>query len=372
MPRNFGEGSVLRSGDKRWFARLRYTDCDGRRAEKKRIYPTKAAARAAIADLRAEIENELSDRKSYRQLDEFYRREYVHAAKLVGGKKVSGFRQDLRIVKGYLDAALAYFSDTPLDAIRFANVEAFANEIRDRPVVRFEVRNGQRVEVHHPRSVADVNQHLRRLRRVLNVAVEQGWMTSNPFKHGRALILDSHEVERMRVLTQSEEDRLLAACHERSDFVKAGIIFAIETGLRLGELKRVQWRHIDLKNRLLRVEATTTKTLKPRMVPITARLVKVLTELRQKPVLQHSPYVFNGVSFRKAFETARNRAGLEDLHFHDLRHTAITRMLEQGITAPNVMKISGHTQHKTFMRYVNQTEEGIYEIAMQLDARRAG
>ena len=62
--------------------------------------------------------------------------------------------------------------------------------------------------------------------------------------------------------------------------------------------------------------------------------------------------------------------GLEIHFIHDLRHTAITRMLEKGISPPLVMKISGHSQQKTFLRYVNQTESSIYDIAMKLD--RAG
>jgi integrase len=50
-----------------------------------------------------------------------------------------------------------------------------------------------------------------------------------------------------------------------------------------------------------------------------------------------------------------------------LRHTAITRMLEKNISPPLVMKISGHTQSKTFLRYVNQSESSIFDIAMKLD-----
>jgi len=59
-------------------------------------------------------------------------------------------------------------------------------------------------------------------------------------------------------------------------------------------------------------------------------------------------------------------AELPAVHFHDLRHTAITRMLGKGIFPPLVMKISEHTQQKTFLRYVNQSESSIYDLAMML------
>jgi integrase len=80
-----------------------------------------------------------------------------------------------------------------------------------------------------------------------------------------------------------------------------------------------------------------------------------------------SGLVFGTSDFKKAFLGACADAGLDDVHFHDLRHTAITRMLERGISPPLVMKISGHSQMKTFMRYVNQTEASILDIAQQLD-----
>ena len=78
--------------------------------------------------------------------------------------------------------------------------------------------------------------------------------------------------------------------------------------------------------------------------------------------------VFGASDFKKGFRNAAADAGLFDVHFYDLRHTAVTRMLERGISPPLVMKISGHTQQMTFLRYVNQSETSIREIAEQLDA----
>jgi hypothetical protein len=71
----------------------------------------------------------------------------------------------------------------------------------------------------------------------------------------------------------------------------------------------------------------------------------------------------------KTLQRSMFRGWPERSHFHDLRHTAITRMLEKGISPPLVMKISGHTQHKTFLRYVNQSENSVYEIAPKAGCR---
>ena len=202
--------------------------------------------------------------------------------------------------------------------------------------------------------------------------------------------MDSFEVERTRILSRDEELRLLAACTgERTKAVerrrlgklerfdqtvnmdnpqlRAVIILAIETAMRRGEIHALKWSAVDLTGRTIRIEGASTKTLKTRLVPISARLRETLAQLRQNQLRPNSP-VFGGADFKRSFNTAARNAGLSDIHFHDLRHTAITRMLEAGISPPLVMKISGHTQQKTFMRYVNQSESSVYEIALKLDA----
>ena len=78
---------------------------------------------------------------------------------------------------------------------------------------------------------------------------------------------------------------------------------------------------------------------------------------------EHAPPEPNGLVFamtdtvKTAFLAACREAGVEGFRFHDCRHTAITRMIEAGMPAAEVMKISGHTQMTTFQRYVNVNEQ---------------
>jgi integrase len=74
---------------------------------------------------------------------------------------------------------------------------------------------------------------------------------------------------------------------------------------------------------------------------------------------------------KRSFATACRIAGITDFRFHDLRHTAITWMLEAGMPHAKVMKISGHTQMSTFLRYLNVNAELVREAAALLDARHA-
>lgn len=351
------DGSIFRAKDgKRWVARLQYTDAAGRRRQKARYCRSAAEARARLIDLRAEVGRSKNGRKTYRELDAFFRREYLHPARFVGGKKVSGFRQAIGIVERYLNEALDYFGDRPIDEITFEDLRRYKQHVAAMPV-----RTGDGV-----RSVSDTNHYLKRLRRNFTIAIEQGWLDVSPFARGSGLVQDSFEVERTRVLTAAEETRLLAACAGRRKHLRPIVIFAIETGCRRGEIQSVRWQDVNLSGRFIRVVATSTKTLKGRLVPISDRLHDVLAEQWQNSSGRISEFVFGPADFKKAFLAACRAAGILDVRFHDLRHTAITRMLEVGISPPLVMKISGHTQQKTFMRYVNQTEQSVAEIARLL------
>lgn len=84
------EGSVIKT-DGGYFARLRYTDANGKSREKKRKYRTHKAANTATADLRYEVERELADRRTYRELDSLFRKEHLHEARFAGSTKFPGF-----------------------------------------------------------------------------------------------------------------------------------------------------------------------------------------------------------------------------------------------------------------------------------------
>ena len=73
-------------------------------------------------------------------------------------------------------------------------------------------------------------------------------------------------------------------------------------------------------------------------------------------------------NFKKSFASACSDAEIEGFRFHDCRHTAITRMIQAGLSPMEVMKISGHTQMNTFARYVNPNIQAVQRIADVLSA----
>lgn len=295
---------------------------------------------------------------TYRQLDALYRQEYLHRATIVDGVKISGFRQPLAAVKLYLDRALAFFGDRPIRSIRFADLDDYRRHIASLPTVRG-----------RPRSASDINHHLARVRRLFNVAVERGMLDDTPFKRGTRLISRASETERTRILSRDEEKRLLSACDRPSRYrLRQLIIIAIETALRRGEIESLRWNDVNLDEGYLTVQSTNSKTLRGRIVPLSQRAIAIFAEIKDERIVRHDRLIFGRVDRKKSFTAACRDAGIAGLRFHDLRHTAITRWLEAGISPTLTMKASGHTQFRTFLRYVNPDADIVKEFAARLHA----
>lgn len=133
---------------------------------------------------------------------------------------------------------------------------------------------------------------------------------------------------------------------------------AVDTGMRSGELFSLTWDDVNLDSGVLTIRRSNSKTGKGRKIGITPR---VKAELEALP--KTNGHIFKITSARKAFATACRRAEIKDLHFHDLRHTATTRMIRAGVPHAEVMKITGHTQMRTFMRYLNLVDESVQNTA---------
>ena len=130
--------------------------------------------------------------------------------------------------------------------------------------------------------------------------------------------------------------------------------------MRKSEIISLRWPNVDLENNIITIEATNSKSKRIKRIPINSLLRKVLFE--QKLRTGFSDYVFlnsNGVPYKKqnslrtCFELARKKSKVEDLRFHDLRHTAATRMVEAGGNIVAVSKILGHADLRTTMRYAH-------------------
>jgi len=210
---------------------------------------------------------------------------------------------------------------------------------------------------------ATVIRELNTISHVIEVATgEWGlWLARNPVKMVRRPIAPRG---RKRRLELGEEERLLVACDRgRTQLLKPLIILATETAMRRGELLRLRWADVNFTARVAHL--AMTKNGEPRDVPLSRRAIEVLQDLRASQSGQ-AAHVFpiSGNAVRLAFERVRARAQLNDMHFHDLRHEAISRLFERGLNIAEVSAISGHKELRMLQRY---THLRAADLAKRLD-----
>ena len=162
---------------------------------------------------------------------------------------------------------------------------------------------------------------------------------------------------RNRRLEDGELERLEEAAKQtRNPHIWPVIVFAIETGMRRGEILGLRWEHVDLNRRIAYLPLT--KNGSSREVPLSTKAAQVLAKQRQRNDTT-GPFPVNSNGFRLAWDRLRRRAGLSDLRFHDLRHEAISRFFELGLNIPEVAVISGHNDPRMLFRYTHLRAESL-------------
>jgi len=215
---------------------------------------------------------------------------------------------------------------------------------------------------------ATINRELACLKHLFNFAKQRDkFFGENPVSKVKFLE-ENNQIE--RVLTSEEEITLLDAC---APHLRPIILTAIHTGMRKNELLSLKWSNVDLDNNVITIESTNTKNKKLKRIPINSSLRKLLLE--QKLKTSFSSYVFlnpggnpylGKFSLTTCFKNACSRAGIQELRFHDLRHTAATRMIEAGASIVAVSKILGHSTLTMTMRYShpdNSLKEAVEKLA---------
>jgi integrase len=203
---------------------------------------------------------------------------------------------------------------------------------------------------------ASVRRELTVLRHVFEVARTEWGMPirANPV-HQIKLPNDSKPRERR--LEEGDDALLADAINSNSAwYLRPLIALAIETGMRRGELLSIRWKDVDQTARTIRI--LKTKNGHPRTIPLTPKAVEILSSLDRKDE-RVFPVTPNAV--RLAWERLRRRAGLEDLRLHDLRHEAVSRFFEYGLTVPEVALISGHRDPRMLSRYTHLRPEKVAE-----------
>lgn len=166
---------------------------------------------------------------------------------------------------------------------------------------------------------------------------------------------------RNRILSQNELERLLNACKPR---VKNGNIwvypivqFALATAMRRGEMLGLHWGDINFQTKTAFIPIT--KNGSSRTVPLSTDAIEILNKLPRN--IDGRVFGINGPNLSVIFEKACRLSKVEDFHFHDLRHMAITRMAEKLPNLIELSAVSGHKSLAMLKRYYHPNPELLAE-----------
>ena len=253
----------------------------------------------------------------------------------------------LNMQKSYeasLSNLLPYFGDFELSAIT-------PKKIAEYKVLRY----SEKVKP------ATINRELAMLSKAFSLAFKEWeWVKENPVSR---VTKERENNRRDRWLTGDEEKRLL---ENSPQWLRDLIVFALHTGLRQDELLSLQWSRVDLFRKTIIIQES--KNGKPRTIPLNRIALDILMEKAKVRNLK-SDLVFlsNAITkiccqnLIKAFNTARDKASIQNLHWHSLRHSFATRLAQRGIDLYKISKFLGHVSITMTQRYAHHCTESLRE-----------
>ena len=199
-----------------------------------------------------------------------------------------------------------------------------------------------------------IKSELMLIKRIVKIATDK-WNYGIPFNAFYGIELPSPHKPRNRRATQEELSILIShANKQRNTYISTIIQFAVETGMRRSEILKLKWIDVNLKTRI--ASLYDTKNGDERHIPLTKTAVQLLSNLTQ---LSDFVFPISANCLRLAWERCRKKSDIKGLRFHDLRHEAVSRFFEMGLSVPEVALISGHKDVRQLFRYTHLKPESL-------------
>lgn len=264
-----------------------------------------------------------------------------HAPKRVTHKRLLIY---VRHLKGF-------FGNTPLDQLTPKRIVDYKNK-----------RYGDGVKP------ATINRELAALKKAFNLARrEWEWCSDNPVSR---VSMEKENNARDRWLSRREEAQLVSLAAE---WLRDVVVFAINTGLRMGEILALRWGAVDFSRRTLMV--VQSKNGERRTIPLNQTVLELLAKrMKQRPASTECVFwseagtPLDGPNVRRAFRLILKKAELVDFHFHDLRHTFATRMVQAGVDLYKVQRLLGHKSPQMTQRYAHHYPESLRDGVDAIEA----
>ena len=217
-------------------------------------------------------------------------------------------------------------------------------------------------------SFASVSKELGILKAAFRCAIRWGWASHSPFL---GIVLNQEGTARTRWLSEDEEARLLVHC---AAWLSDIIVVGLDTGLRPGNLVRFQRAWVQRAETSLIIPREQTKTKKlPLTIPLTKRAADIILRYFENTRSEYlfvstagHPYTCTEVN--RALQRAAVKAGVCDICLYTLRHSFISRLVQAGVSLPEVAALAGHRDIRMSMRYAHLAPEHLRNSIATLEA----
>ena len=221
-------------------------------------------------------------------------------------------------------------------------------------------------------STATANRELCRLKNMFGMAVNWGYLDTNP---AAGIKQTREQMKEADYLTKEEVGRLLEVCDER---IRPLVVTAVHTGMRWGELMALEWRDVSFKEKMKQITVRDPKNRENRHVPMNSFVEEALRNHQERQAKEAggivktvflNPDTGNAYrDLRKPYFKALEKAEIErHFTFHGLRHTAASHMVMAGKDIRTVGAILGHKDLKVTQRYAHLAPEHLREAVECLD-----
>ena len=322
---------------------IEWKEPDGRRRAKK-IGPSRKAAEDTLAKLKSDIVRDvyLDPKKRPKVLmGDFIDKKYRPWCE-ANNKGYSNKRYFIDLIKKRWGGLL-------LDELSIEDIDLYRAESSETGRVQF-------------------NRVLATLNHMYTKAVEYG----DAEKHPIPTLLKMRFKEskgREIFLTPEQAETLIYFCR---DHLRPIVITALHAGMRKSEILQLRvGENVDLERRMITLTERITKTGQRREIPIDDTLSGTLKEILEGK--QPGDYVFSTKTgkpygnIKKAFASAKKAAGLEDITFHDLRHTYASQLVMSGVDLYAVGRLLGHSNAKMTQRYAHLSPDYMAKAVSVLD-----
>jgi integrase len=371
-----------------WTLRFTFTDQLGVTRRKTYQFETRNEALDARAKLEAQLnktqgQSVIGDKMTFLELATYAKTTFYRPAEIAEGRKVAGIKSYKQTYSA-MDSLAGYFGKRRLSSLTRNDMNGYKLwrlKQGDRRGRKGKLKLQERNVV----KLSTVNRDLATFKHMIKFAYAEGWIVRDITRGSNAIDPDA-ETARTRTLTDPEEMRLLAACvgarqieyyrrgkklaaviNAHNPYLKAIVLLGLDSGLRRGEILKLDWQDVDFATGIIRVLGTHTKTQKARAVPMTRRTQAELTSL---PNFGREGKIFPFNDFKRSWATALTIARIKGFTFHDLRRTFVTRLQTGGVSIGIAAELAGHSRLETTQKHYTSADNPavVQDATRRIDA----